>query len=81
MMGNSSNAQAKIEQSVKIPDYFSCHNCMAQPFRSLVRNGKQIQVNECEEFQAAGRCAKVMLAQAIQAGQVQIVLHLEGVTR
>lgn len=69
--GNNSSAQAHVDQSVNLPDYFSCHNCVA-----YLWHGKW-----CDNFQAEGRCAKAALTQALASGAVQIHLYLPAGNR
>jgi hypothetical protein len=65
-MLDQSSSKAVIDQSIKMPDYFSCNECAAKPW----------QGERCDEFQAAGRCRAAMLGQALQSGAVQVTLYL-----
>lgn len=67
-MQDNTTSNATIDQSIKMPDYFSCHNCAAKAWAGEM----------CAEFQAAGRCRADMLRQALQSGAVQVVLYLPG---
>lgn len=63
-----STATAKIDQSVRLPDYFGCQGCPA--------SGYSPQDGYCDRFQRAGRCRAALLGQAVAAGAVQIHLHV-----
>ncbi len=65
MLDNSSS-KATIDQSIRLPDYFSCQNCAAFSYHG----------GRCEAFQQAGRCRAEMLGEALRLGAVQVVLYL-----
>lgn len=78
-----SKATASIDQSVRMPDYFDCHNCIAwKGYYLYLPNHpmatKSGDVNMCYILQDQGACAKQILANAINSGSVQIVLHLSA---
>lgn len=60
-----SKAAATVDQSISMPDYFSCRNCIAWQYHS-----------KCQKLQDAGLCAKQILSRALDSGNVRIVLHL-----
>jgi hypothetical protein len=66
-MNSQASSTSKIDNSINLPDYFSCSDCPA---------GKYHHGGKCDEFQRAGRCRAVMLAKALEAGRVQIHLHI-----
>lgn len=66
MLDQKTTAQAAIDQSVRLPDYFSCQNCIAW----------KNNYNMCYILQERHVCAKQMLAKALSIGAVQIHLHL-----
>lgn len=79
-MLDRADARASVDQSVRLPDYFSCKNCIAYkgyylhaPNHPLA--GKNGDVNMCYILQDRGTCAKKVLANAVAAGNVQIHLH------
>jgi hypothetical protein len=82
---NTANSQSLIDQSVTIPDYFSCRNCIAWDKAQIRKPGHRTAgsngwATTCEVLRDEHTCAKQMLAEAIKSGQVQIQL-LIGVTK
>jgi len=69
---NNSQSTARIENSFKLPDYFSCQNCLAWKYGNS---------DKCNEFYQTGRCAKFMLGEALRSGAVQIMLYLPNEVR
>lgn len=68
MTFDTTQSSAVVDQSIKMPDYFSCNECAARHW----------QGQKCAEFQTAGRCRVAMLGQALASGAVQVVLYLPG---
>jgi hypothetical protein len=70
MLDNSqSNANARVDQSINLPDFFSCNNCRA---------GKLIGSDLCRELRSEDLCAKQMLADALRSGAVRIQLYISA---
>lgn len=76
-------SKASIDQSVNLPDYFSCQNCIAWKGKHVNipthefadRNG---WVDMCYILREQNRCAKDALVSAINSGAIQITLYLPG---
>lgn len=66
VMLDKTTSTATVDQSIRMPDYFSCNECTARHW----------QGQKCAEFQAANRCRAAMLARAIELGAVQVTLYL-----
>lgn len=64
---NHNQSSAKIDNSVNLPDYFSCNSCKAKAY-----GGSDI----CDLFQQRGRCRAATLDAAIATGQIKIVMSL-----
>ena len=82
-MLDKTEARASAEQSVKLPDYFSCQNCIAWKGISVRLPGHPLAsqggyVDMCHILQERHACAKQMPNQAIMTGAVQIHLHLSN---
>ncbi|HEX9925322.1 MAG TPA: hypothetical protein VGD99_21880 [Anaerolineae bacterium] len=70
-MLTNSNATATIDQSVNLPDYFSCRQCTVWDYGGRL----------CDRMQQAGRCRAAALGRALDAGHIQITLHLPAEAR
>ena len=57
----SNRSQASIDQSVNLPDYFSCSNCYGRA-----------DWRYCQELRREHLCAKEMLGRALASGAVEI---------
>lgn len=82
-MLDKTKARASVEQSIKLPDYFSCQNCVAWKGNYVSSPGHPLAdksgfVDMCYILQDRHTCAKQMLGQAIATGAVQIHLHLSN---
>jgi hypothetical protein len=80
MIDSKAAANASIDQSVRLPDYFSCHNCVGangrqvnRPNHPLANHGGWIEL--CQILREENNCAKQMLDRSLASGSVQIVLH------
>lgn len=78
MNDSNANSSANIDQSINLPDFFGCGNCV------VVKNARLIPFSElsgggaCRQMQEAGRCRAEALRLALQSGAVQIHLHVSG---
>jgi hypothetical protein len=81
MIDNTANSQSLIDQSMHIPDYFSCQNCIAWHNSQIRKPGHRTAgangwATTCEVLRDEGACAKRMLSDAIRSGQVEIHLMI-----
>lgn len=82
-MIDTTTSRASIDQSVNLPDYFSCQNCIAWKGKHLHQPGHQYAdrqgfVDMCYILREQNRCAKDGLMAAINSGAIQITLYLPG---
>jgi len=74
-VGNSKSTST-IDQSIRLPDYFGCSNCVVYLNRHVMPFVDTADGKACKQAQAAGRCRADTLRQAIAAGAVQIHIVL-----
>ena len=72
-----SQAKATIDQSMRIPDFFSCKACRGDGARQEMRPGHPLAdgcgwVYACTILKEEGRCRLDMLREALQSGAVQV---------
>lgn len=67
MLDNQNRNRATIDNSTRIPDYFSCQQCIAGP--------KQY-TDTCRRLRQEGACRALMLARALETGAVSVHIHM-----
>jgi len=72
-----SQAQATIDQSTKVPDFFSCCNCAGYDRTQTKQPGHPLAsqygwVDVCIILREEGRCRLDMLREALRSGAVQV---------
>lgn len=75
-----SEARAKVDQSVRLPDFFSCKSCVGYDktvYRpSDGRASTEGWVNYCDVLREENRCRIDLLRLALQNGAISIVMPL-----